>query len=128
MISQHYSDLPCFLCQEPSLLLEPLLALALPLVLLVVVLLLPFFSFFYEKASVISAAAFNFSATAISFADDFFDGLIYLPGLSFFSTSLSQLCTLCLKEKISDQYLQTIACLYTGHQYFLAPHEFQQTF
>ena len=43
MISQLYSDPPCFICQEPSLLLEPLPALALPLVLLLVVLLLSFF-------------------------------------------------------------------------------------
>ena len=64
--------------------------------------------FCINEVSAISSAAFSFSASAILFADDLFDGLEELdfdlflddlPDLSCFSTSLSQLCTLCLKEK-----------------------------
>ena len=65
-----------------------------------------------NEASAISSATFSFSATAISFVDDLFDHLKELdvkldfelllndlPDLSFFSTSLSQFCNFCLKEK-----------------------------
>ena len=58
------------------------------------------------EASAISSATFSFSATAFSFVDDLFDDLEELdfehdfelplddlPDLSYFSTSLSQLCT-----------------------------------
>ena len=33
-----------------------------------------------------------------------------------------------VRRKLSDQYLQTIAHMYSGHQCFLAPNEFQPTF
>lgn len=98
------------------------------------------FSFSMSKASVISSANFNFSATAKSFVDDLFDELEQLDFefdfelfiddlryLSCFSTSLSQVCTLCLKEK-TGQSLHNIAHMYTSHQCFLAPLEFQKTF
>ena len=130
MISQLYPDLPCFLCQESSLSLKSLPALALPLVILLVVLLLSFFCM--NEPCAISSATFSFSAPTFPFLYDLFHDLEEmdfelefellldnLPDLSCFSTSLSQLYT---------QYLQTIARLYTGHQFSLAPHEFQPTF
>ena len=65
-----------------------------------------------NEAFAIKSATCSFSATALSFVNDVFDDLekkdfeLYfelllndLPDLSCFSTSLSQLCALCLKEK-----------------------------
>ena len=97
--------------------------------------------FCMNEASAIISATFSFSATATSFVDELFNDpeeldfkldfellLDDLPNLSYFSASLSHLYTLCLMEKLSGQYLQTIADLYTGCHNSLIPREFQSKF